>query len=110
MQDLVTVFIMVCLPLVAQVTQGEGPVDPRLIVISLSKTLLGVAVFVAGMLIVGKRLFPWTLQRVALSGSRELFTLCVLAIAIGIRLRRGCDLQRELRSGRLLRRHGDARV
>lgn len=83
-QDLVTVFIMVCLPLVAQVTQGEGPVDPRLIVISLSKTLLGVAVFVAGMLIVGKRLFPWLLQRVALSGSRELFTLCVLAIAIGI--------------------------
>ena len=83
-QDLVTVFIMVCLPLVAQVTQGEGPVDPRLIVISLSKTLLGVAVFVAGMLIVGKRLFPWILQRVALSGSRELFTLCVLAIAIGI--------------------------
>lgn len=83
-QDLVTVFIMVCLPLVAQVTQGEGPVDPRLIVISLSKTLLGVAVFVAGMLIVGKHLFPWILQRVALSGSRELFTLCVLAIAIGI--------------------------
>ena len=83
-QDLVTVFIMVCLPLVAQVTQGEGPVDPRLIVISLSKTLLGVAVFVAGMFIVGKRLFPWILQRVALSGSRELFTLCVLAIAIGI--------------------------
>lgn len=83
-QDLVTVFIMVCLPLVAQVTQGEGPVDPRLIVISLSKTLLGVTVFVAGMLIVGKRLFPWILQRVALSGSRELFTLCVLAIAIGI--------------------------
>ena len=83
-QDLVTVFIMVCLPLVAQVTQGEGPVDPRLIVISLSKTLLSVAVFVAGMFIVGKRLFPWILQRVALSGSRELFTLCVLAIAIGI--------------------------
>ena len=83
-QDLVTIFIMVCLPLVAEVTQGEGPVDPRLIVISLSKTLLSVAVFVAGMFIVGKRLFPWILQRVALSGSRELFTLCVLAIAIGI--------------------------
>lgn len=83
-QDLVTVFIMVCLPLVAQVTQGEGPVDPKLIIVSLSKTLLGVAVFVAGMLVVGRRLFPWMLQRVALSGSRELFTLCVLAITIGI--------------------------
>lgn len=83
-QDLVTVFIMVCLPLVAQVTQGEGPVDPKLVIVSLSKTLLGVAVFVAGMLVVGRRLFPWMLQRVALSGSRELFTLCVLAIAIGI--------------------------
>ncbi len=83
-QDLVTVFIMVCLPLVAQVTQGEGPLDPKLIAISLAKTLLGVAVFVAGMLVVGKRVFPWMLRRVALLGSRELFTLCVLAIAIGI--------------------------
>ena len=83
-QDLVTVFIMVCLPLVAQVTQGEGPIDPKLIAISLAKTLLGVAVFVAGMLVVGKRVFPWMLRRVALLGSRELFTLCVLAIAIGI--------------------------
>ena len=36
------------------------------------------------MLVVGKRVFPWMLRRVALLGSRELFTLCVLAIAIGI--------------------------
>ena len=83
-QDLVTVFIMVCLPIVAQVTQGDGPMDPRLIAISLGKTMLGLVIFVVGMLVVGRRVFPWMLQRVALAGSRELFTLCVLAIAIGI--------------------------
>lgn len=83
-QDLVTVFIMVCLPIVAQVTQGDGVMDPRAIVVSLSKTMLGLVIFVAGMLIVGRRVFPWILQRVAIAGSRELFTLCVLAIAIGI--------------------------
>lgn len=83
-QDLVTVFIMVCLPILAQVTQGSGPMDPREIVVSLSKTMLGLVIFVASMLIVGRRVFPWILQRVALAGSRELFTLCVLAIAIGI--------------------------
>ena len=83
-QDLVTVFIMVCLPIVAQVTQGDGVMDPRAILVSLSKTMLGLVIFVAGMLIVGRRVFPWILQRVAIAGSRELFTLCVLAIAIGI--------------------------
>ena len=108
-QDLVTVFIMVCLPLVAQVTQGEGPVDPRLIVISLSKTLLGVAVFVAGM---EEGIFPHVHD---FGGSddpgklEEERRLAYVAIQRD-RLRRGCDLQRELRSGRLLRWHGDARV
>ena len=83
-QDLVTVFIMVCLPLFAQTVTGDGAVDPKVIVVSLTKTLLGLVVFVAGMLIVGRRVFPWILKNVAMSGSRELFTLCVLAIAIGI--------------------------
>ena len=83
-QDLVTVFIMVCLPLMAQTMTGEGALDMKAVVVSLSKTLLGLVVFVAGMLIVGRRVFPWILKNVAMSGSRELFTLCVLAIAIGI--------------------------
>ncbi|WDS37597.1 YbaL family putative K(+) efflux transporter [Pseudoxanthomonas sp.] len=47
-------------------------------------TLLQVAAFVAVMLIVGKRVIPWTLEKVAATGSRELFTLSVLAIALGV--------------------------
>ncbi|SEL67826.1 Kef-type potassium/proton antiporter, CPA2 family [Pseudoxanthomonas sp. GM95] len=47
-------------------------------------TLLQVAAFVAVMLVVGKRVIPWTLEKVAATGSRELFTLSVLAIALGV--------------------------
>ncbi len=83
-QDLVTVFIMVCLPLLAQVTHGGAELSNREIVQELSKTFLSVAVFVIAMLIVGRRVLPWILQKVADLGSRELFTLCVLALAIGI--------------------------
>ena len=43
-----------------------------------------VAAFVALMLVVGRRLFPWFLWQVARTGSRELFTLCVIAAAVGI--------------------------
>ncbi len=45
-------------------------------------TILKVAIFVALMLIVGRRLIPWILHQVAHSGSRELFRLAVLAIAL----------------------------
>ncbi len=47
-------------------------------------TIGKVVVFVALMLIVGKRAIPWMLQAVSASGSRELFRLAVLAIALGI--------------------------
>jgi CPA2 family monovalent cation:H+ antiporter-2 len=47
-------------------------------------TLLQVAAFVAVMLVVGRRVIPWTLEKVAATGSRELFTLSVLAIALGV--------------------------
>ena len=36
------------------------------------------------MLIVGRRVIPWILHRVAHTGSRELFRLAVLAIALGV--------------------------
>ena len=47
-------------------------------------TLGKVAAFVAIMLIVGKRVIPWILHYVAHTGSRELFRLAVLAIALGV--------------------------
>ena len=47
-------------------------------------TLLKVAAFVAFMLIIGRRVIPWILHYVAHTGSRELFRLSVLAIALGV--------------------------
>jgi len=47
-------------------------------------TLGKVAGFVVLMLVVGRRAIPWLLERVAGTGSRELFTLSILAIALGV--------------------------
>ena len=47
-------------------------------------TMGKIGLFIALMLIVGKRLIPWALDRVSETGSRELFTLSVLAISLGI--------------------------
>jgi CPA2 family monovalent cation:H+ antiporter-2 len=50
----------------------------------LAMTLGQVAAFIVFMLVVGRKLFPWFLWRVARTGSRELFTLAVIAAAVGI--------------------------
>lgn len=47
-------------------------------------TLGRVSIFIALMLVIGRRLFPWLLWQIARTGSRELFTLCVIAAAVGI--------------------------
>ena len=57
--------------------------------LEIGKTLVQVALFVAVMLVVGRRVIPWMLERTAGTGSRELFTLAVLSIALGIALRIG---------------------
>ncbi len=58
--------------------------DPTAILAAVGITILKVAVFVALMLVVGRRIIPWVLHAVVHSGSRELFRLAVLAIALGI--------------------------
>jgi len=84
-QDLVTVLMLVLLPPLAGVLRGGGPVQPAgELALSLAITLGKVGAFVAFMLIVGRRLFPRLLWHVARSGSRELFTLCVVAAAVSI--------------------------
>lgn len=82
-EDLVMVIVLVLLPAVAGALKGDAsePVD---IWAALFKTLFKVGAFVAFMLIVGIRVIPRILERVAGTGSRELFTLCVLAIALGV--------------------------
>ena len=51
---------------------------------ALGLTLGKLAAFIALMLVVGTRVFPWLLKRVESTGARELFTLAVAAIAIGV--------------------------
>jgi CPA2 family monovalent cation:H+ antiporter-2 len=51
---------------------------------TIGQTLLQVTAFIVLMLVVGRRLLPWMLWQVARTGSRELFTLSVIATAIGI--------------------------
>ncbi|MBF0676782.1 MULTISPECIES: YbaL family putative K(+) efflux transporter [unclassified Pseudomonas] len=84
-EDLATVLVLVMLPPLAGVLGGTV-VDNggESIWYSLGKTLLLVSGFVAVMLIAGRRILPWMLLQVAKTGSRELFTLAVIAAAIGI--------------------------
>lgn len=85
-EDLAMVLALVLLPALAGALKaGEGTGDPMTTwVMPLSLTLLKVGGFVAFMLIVGRRIVPWLLHYVAHTGSRELFRLAVLAIALGV--------------------------
>ena len=79
-EDLAMVLALVFLPALAT----DGATDASSLLISLGTTAFKVAVFVALMLVGGRRIVPWILHQVARAGSRELFTLAVLAIALGI--------------------------
>jgi CPA2 family monovalent cation:H+ antiporter-2 len=85
-EDLAMVLALVLLPALAGALKaGEGAVDPMTAwVAPLGFTVLKVGGFVAFMLIVGRRVVPWLLHYVAHTGSRELFRLAVLAIALGV--------------------------
>jgi CPA2 family monovalent cation:H+ antiporter-2 len=80
-EDLVMVVALVLVPLLA--AAGAEP-DLGAIGLKIGGTLLSVAIFIAFMLLVGGRVLPWLLIRIAHTRSRELFTLGVLAIALGI--------------------------
>lgn len=85
-EDLVMVLALVLLPATAVLLGGQaidGANDEN-IWLTLGLTLLKVSGFIAFMLIVGKRLVPFIMQIVARLGSRELFTLTVVAAAVSI--------------------------
>jgi CPA2 family monovalent cation:H+ antiporter-2 len=82
-EDLVTVLVLVLLPALSGALGGKGA-DGGPLWTTLAITLAQVGAFVAFMLVVGRKLFPWFLWRVARTGSRELFTLAVIAAAVGI--------------------------
>jgi CPA2 family monovalent cation:H+ antiporter-2 len=81
-EDLVIVIALVMLPMV--VVPAGTPMDLGALGANVGWTLLKVALFVASMLVIGGKVMPWLLIRIAHTKSRELFTLGVLAIALGI--------------------------
>ena len=97
-EDLAMVLVLVLIPAAASLSNGGASAysDPlaavasRLVGVDLgvggivAATLIKVAIFVALMLVVGRRVIPAILHRIAHTGSRELFRLGVLAIALGV--------------------------
>jgi monovalent cation:H+ antiporter-2, CPA2 family len=91
-EDLAMVLALVMIPALADALNGSSPGSPVPLAGRfdlglwgvLGLTLAKVGAFVAFMLIVGRRIIPWILHWVAHTGSRELFRLAVLAIALGV--------------------------
>jgi monovalent cation:H+ antiporter-2, CPA2 family len=88
-EDLAMVLALVLLPALAGVLGGDarglaGQIAGASLATTLAVTLVKVAMFLGLVLLVGKRVVPWVLAHVARTGSRELFTLAVLATALGI--------------------------
>lgn len=83
-EDLAMVLVLVLLPPLAGGMAGKGAPADGSLWRELLVTLFQVGLFVALMLVVGRRVFPWLLWQVQKVGSRELFTLCVVAAAVSI--------------------------
>src|SRR6266849_7643797 len=84
-QDLLTVLALVLLPPLAGLLRGDGgTLDAGGLVTALGLTIGKVAAFIALMLLVGHRVIPAILHYIAHTGSRELFRLAVLAVALGV--------------------------
>ncbi len=86
MEDMVMILALVLIPVLADILQGDAANSLSAAAVPLLITLAKIGAFVALMLVVGKRLIPLLLHYVAHTGSRELFRLSVLAIALGVAL------------------------
>ena len=83
-EDLAMVLTLVLLPALAPVFKGETGTSLMALAWAVVFTFGKVAAFVAVMLIVGRRVIPWLLHAMAHTGSRELFRLSVLVLALGV--------------------------
>jgi CPA2 family monovalent cation:H+ antiporter-2 len=81
-EDIAMVLALVLLPVLAGMDRSGGGLGA--LVLPFAVTLFKVGAFVAFMLVVGRRLIPMMLHWVVHTGSRELFRLAVLAIALGV--------------------------
>ncbi|MEZ5939078.1 MAG: YbaL family putative K(+) efflux transporter [Hyphomonadaceae bacterium] len=90
MEDIAMIVVMVLLPTWAQLnTELDGGemitvLQLQDVGVALAITIAKVIAFAAIMMVVGRRLVPWVLHKVVQSGSRELFRLAVLAVALGV--------------------------
>ena len=86
-EDMAVVFALVLLPAILEAIGGAGQASAASassVAWAIGKTLLKVGAFIVLMGVVGRRAVPWLLTHVVGSGNRELFTLAVLAVAIGV--------------------------
>ena len=92
-EDLVMVLTLVLLPAIAPLLGGTAEGQPNgasasldfgQLMTTVAFTIGKVAAFVAIMMVVGRRVIPWILHYTAHTGSRELFRLAVLSIALGV--------------------------
>jgi len=86
-EDLACVLALVMMPVLAGVFGPDSANETHTlgsVLASIGWTFVQLGLFVAVMLVVGRRVIPWILERIASTGSRELFTLAVLAIALGV--------------------------
>ena len=84
-EDLATVLALVMLPALAPILKNglQSGADLQSALLPIALTIGKVAAFLALMLLIGRRVIPWILHYIAHTGSRELFRLSVLAIALG---------------------------
>ena len=86
-EDIVMVLALVLIPALSNVLGGHGAVQSQAEILTVLAVTVGkVIAFVAVMLIFGRRAIPWILKRIAATGSRELFGLSILSIALGFAL------------------------
>lgn len=81
-EDLAMVLVLVLLPPLAPVLLGTQASLDMSVLMDIGLTLLKVLIFLILILVGGKRVIPWMLWHIAKTGSRELFTLSVIALAI----------------------------
>jgi CPA2 family monovalent cation:H+ antiporter-2 len=83
-QDMLTVLALVLLPPLSGVLKGGASLDVAALLGSLAFTFGKLGLFVALMFFAGRRLVPGILHYIAHTGSRELFRLAVLSLALGV--------------------------
>lgn len=83
-EDFAMILALVLLPPIAGVLSTQSGASLQSAALPLLLTIAKIVTFVALMLVVGKRFIPWLLHYIAHTGSRELFRLSVLAIALGV--------------------------